>query len=322
MDSIAAPVNDIQFPTITVCQDENKPPDNWALLEMLFNSLSFECSDSSYYGLPTCDSTTNIRNDFKFLIEKTSTAINELMKEVEFSDKSLSSTLGNVRELVEKVAVSLTNGEVDLEDFGNLLNMYFGIRTKLEPILKNVINDTEEDYLVFYNYYATEAPPINCTSSQCQDNLNSAWTIVQTLSEVTSVQEHLSFGSFLSGFLPQLYDEFCEDCFPKDSFSFVTNNSPPNCALTKEDNFLHHMFASISKNFGFDEAISLYDIPAIMSTTKKMTYGIVKKSQSFSYTWCQRNMSVDNSDICYMAWKRYSEIPKPNGTFYQNTDKS
>ena len=317
MDSIAAPVKDIQFPTITVCRDENKPPDNWALIELIFNNLAFECEDSTYYGLPSCNDTTNIRNDIKFLIETVSRMIRGLMNQPEFQDNTFNVWSSDTVKLVEKVAVSLTNGDIKLRDFTNLPNRYFGVKTAMEPILRAIVNETEVDYWLFYNYYATEAPPINCSSSQCQDNLKSAWTTVQTLSEVTSVQQNLPFGSFICGFLPHLYDTFCEDCFPKESFfSFAANQSPPNCALMQEDQFFHGKFSSISKYFGFDKAISLYDVPAIMSTTNTMSYGMVKRSQSFSYTWCQKNMSVDSSDVCYMAWKHYSEMPMPNGTFH------
>ena len=81
MDSIAAPVIDIQFPTITVCQDENKPPDNWAPLELLLNNLAFECNENDIYPhLPSCNKTTKIREDFKFLIELVSRSIKAMMQ--------------------------------------------------------------------------------------------------------------------------------------------------------------------------------------------------------------------------------------------------
>ena len=37
MDSIAAPINDIQFPTVTVCQNGHRQPDRWAYLETVLN---------------------------------------------------------------------------------------------------------------------------------------------------------------------------------------------------------------------------------------------------------------------------------------------
>ena len=317
MDSIAAPVKDIQFPTITVCQDENKPPDNWALIELIFNNLAFECEVSTYYGLPSCNDTTKIRNDFKFFIEEVSSMIRGLMTHPEFQDYSLSVWSSDVGKLVEKVALSLTNGELNIADFSKLANEYFGVKSDLEPILRAIVNETEDDYWSFYSYYATQEPPINCTSKHCQEYLDSAWSIVQTLSEVTSIQPNLPMGSFVARFIPHLFKEFCEECEPKLSFDIPTystsDTSQANCTIEMEEKLLHVIFASLSNHLGFDNLISLYDIPPILSTTKEMSYGGVKKSQSFSYTWCQNNIAVEDSEVCYLAWKHYSEMPKPNG---------
>lgn len=38
LDTIVAPIEDIQFPTVTVCPDETTDPDNWALIETILNN--------------------------------------------------------------------------------------------------------------------------------------------------------------------------------------------------------------------------------------------------------------------------------------------
>ena len=48
LDSIAEPISTIQFPTVTICQDEYKPPDNWAFLETVLNNVAIECNDDEY----------------------------------------------------------------------------------------------------------------------------------------------------------------------------------------------------------------------------------------------------------------------------------
>ena len=76
MDSIAAPIEDIQFPTVTVCQDEFKEPDNWAAIEAILNNVAFTCMGSwdddglTSWGkeMPPCEATEKVRNDFQFLI--------------------------------------------------------------------------------------------------------------------------------------------------------------------------------------------------------------------------------------------------------------
>ena len=68
LDSIAAPIENIQFPTVTVCNDKwNEVHDNWNFLESLLDFLDFQYSyPSTGYDLSTSEA---LRNDFKFLIE-------------------------------------------------------------------------------------------------------------------------------------------------------------------------------------------------------------------------------------------------------------
>ena len=72
LDSIATPVEFVQFPTITVCNDKfNEVHDNWAAIENLFNFVDYSCytvADSIKYGR-YCNVTEQLRNDFKFFFE-------------------------------------------------------------------------------------------------------------------------------------------------------------------------------------------------------------------------------------------------------------
>ena len=74
MDSIAAPIKDLQFPTLTACTSQNKSPDNWSTLEIILNFLAFTCSDSGVTSTTTnltyCNDTEIIRNDFKHMIDQ------------------------------------------------------------------------------------------------------------------------------------------------------------------------------------------------------------------------------------------------------------
>ena len=38
LESIANPIQDVQFPTVTVCSNEKNVPDNWSFLEKLLNA--------------------------------------------------------------------------------------------------------------------------------------------------------------------------------------------------------------------------------------------------------------------------------------------
>ena len=41
LESIATPIQDVQFPTVTACPHENTKPDNWSFLEKILNALNF-----------------------------------------------------------------------------------------------------------------------------------------------------------------------------------------------------------------------------------------------------------------------------------------
>ena len=72
LDSIATPIDDVQFPTVTVCNDKgNEVHDNWAFIESLLNFLHFYCDTPSaqiYMG-EYCNGTNLLRHDFKYLFE-------------------------------------------------------------------------------------------------------------------------------------------------------------------------------------------------------------------------------------------------------------
>ena len=82
LDSIAAPINDIQFPTITVCNDKlHEIQDNWSFLESILNFLEFDL---------------NVEKDFQFLF----TSIKDVDQTFEMnSTYKLGSLLRNFVEL-------------------------------------------------------------------------------------------------------------------------------------------------------------------------------------------------------------------------------
>ena len=69
IDSIATPIDLIQFPTVTVCSHKDQP-NNWAFLENLLNNLLFSCNNLHTKGLDIklCEDTDSLRRDFHFFI--------------------------------------------------------------------------------------------------------------------------------------------------------------------------------------------------------------------------------------------------------------
>ena len=59
LDSIATPIQEVQFPTVTVCPHEESPPDNWSFLEKFLNALAFTGEDAI---------TENLRSDIEDIL--------------------------------------------------------------------------------------------------------------------------------------------------------------------------------------------------------------------------------------------------------------
>ena len=58
LDSIAAPIENLQFPTVTICRREYKAPDNWALIEIILDNVDIKNPD--------------VRKDFDYVFSKVS----------------------------------------------------------------------------------------------------------------------------------------------------------------------------------------------------------------------------------------------------------
>ncbi len=76
LGSVQAPVSDIQFPTITLCEQPDGPVQNWVYPEKALNAIGFECYPPpdwyAEYGVepnyPTCNGTAQLfREDFKWI---------------------------------------------------------------------------------------------------------------------------------------------------------------------------------------------------------------------------------------------------------------
>ena len=66
LDTIAAPIDNVQFPTVTACSDyKRNPPNNWAIIENTLNLVHFDCRKTD----KDCESINSVHEDFEFLIK-------------------------------------------------------------------------------------------------------------------------------------------------------------------------------------------------------------------------------------------------------------
>ena len=72
LDSIAAPINDIQFPTITVCNDKlHEIQDNWSFLETILNFFDYDLNMEKdfqflFRSIKDVDKTFEMNSTYKF----------------------------------------------------------------------------------------------------------------------------------------------------------------------------------------------------------------------------------------------------------------
>ena len=72
LDSIAAPINDIQFPTITVCNDKlHEVQDNWSFLETILNFFDYDLNMEKdfqflFRSIKDVDKTFEMNSTYKF----------------------------------------------------------------------------------------------------------------------------------------------------------------------------------------------------------------------------------------------------------------
>ena len=159
------------MPTVTVCQDQTKLPDNWALIETILNPLAFQCSNDSKgsapgawhiykeeegrRNVPSCKTVMNIQEDFIAVTKKATQRIKELVKDPRLQDLSIYSDSYSYKsnlDLLDDLAIALTKGELKSEDLDSLPERYFGHSNEVLPIFKALIGTDEDYYFPLFGY--------------------------------------------------------------------------------------------------------------------------------------------------------------------------
>ncbi len=65
LESIDAPLKEIQFPTVTICQEEKSPVDPWSLPEKLLNMVESTCDPDLPSKAMTCPSAIKLNREFR-----------------------------------------------------------------------------------------------------------------------------------------------------------------------------------------------------------------------------------------------------------------
>ena len=304
LDSIAAPIDGIQFPTVTVCADDNdKPSDNWAFLENILNVLMFSC----HQNYNDCNETEHLRKDFSFLMENIVNIYDDIGFVTEYdamnmhlipngtfhkylspSDKSdMDPLLWQVKEWTSNKTISYYQlRDLAIDNYSKWLSF--------SDIYKILSNESNANKLSFVQHFT------NCSSyDECRNVF-----LVKVMYELTSMKQ--GFGHLVRNFahldssnsfsmtkkVNEALDEFWGD---------------ENCLfkLTPNEKKLHQYFTELARFIGFNESevISLYDLPAIFnSAISNLERWPPLMPQSFFYTKCRHHdETVEQQTLSYMT---------------------
>ena len=264
LETINAPIEDIQFPTVTVC--DQKPADNWGPIEKFLNPLAFECYNPISNSCK--ESTKEIRKDFKFLIASIVEGYLELINGIDYKTLMEASRFKdeidhyNQSGIIDIVAEILRQGKKEdlivesIKQFATGNNVVPGPGMLPSSIITiKVIED-------FFGANYTTDTFLNCSSEVCQEYQKDA---VRILIMMSLTREGIPFGSFITQFIHLKNYKSFGSC-RHDLCGYGDINIKCNI-LNEDEKILHEYFTILSKSFGFNdtELLSLYDLPGMLA---------------------------------------------------------
>lgn len=277
LDSIDSPLYDIQFPTITVCHEQEYQMDNWAIPEMVLNFLDFEkcqydqCSrvfDTKNISLALIDHVANIiegitsKHDIKL---NYSPIVTEQLKKLE---AAINANLTNYSRLREILAKNI--GATLLADFLRDSN------------LTNIGNVACQ----------------NCT--EISKGLHKFLLIAEAMFRV-KIKD--GFGTFLRTMSPLL-----GLTFDSESMAIGKNRNEELCnKMTRFEQRFHEMMAKISEGFGLRN-VSVYDLPNFYKILPSQFENPELRRTYPMYTICNRSLAENKfMPSCPQYWKKFFE---------------
>jgi hypothetical protein len=286
LDSIAAPIDLVQFPTVTVCSEKNTPPDNWSYLEKVLNFLSFDChdeKDSNYKRLSdvTCNDTQKLRDDYNSLI----TIMTESMKKLYLQNKNIdiwtySENTPTVDNYVQVSSDLLTKGDLRLNDIS------IGTRDNFAKHLRwTIMFDNIGDYTVLGNI----AGIYFCKEPKCNNKAYVSNMFVVMASVMMDTGPAMPFGTFLATFANMTRSKSAD----WSSFDYVSKTSglimDKICnRMSRSEKNVHEFFTQLGQAVGFkpDESLSLFEVPSMVASLDKKTFDLPFTRSSFFYSQC------------------------------------
>ena len=329
MDSIAAPITNLQFPTVTLCSDEYEMPNSWAFPEMVINFTSHACDNGNYPK--DCETLKRLRNDFNFLWEPilddfkgvffqnrmdiintsllnwdwtSGTALDEDYNYYDYyqyyQDKdNLKCDGGNVCQ--DFLAEMMTNKTLSVKLFNDLAQTSLGMNTAMINLVEKAIG---------MELPKREKDGLYCKSIECQGKLK-ILNVYLSLLYLSKTGKTPRFGTLLKYFTGmENKDNFIS--FFKATNDFFSEDFKCNSkyiGLKKGEIMLHEYLKRISKLVGFsdEELVSIYDLPGMLTSVQNDRKGKFGP-QNYVYSRCQNDINFKATNLyeCYGEWDMYA----------------
>ena len=316
LDSIAAPIENIQYPTVTVCRREYKAPDIWAMLEIVLNTIDINNQD--------------VRKDFDYLFFKVAESFKSWLISTKSSHlkETILKPTANLDYESKQIAHLVANGTLSYNDLKKIMKASVGA-TFYPHIIKlmdefgfNILeydyetNDNQNGFL-WDNYNEDDLSSKTdsrfgddiCNSSYCQKILNGGFNIEATVIAMDNMMGVKPYGLYFGSFLATLLPSLDLMSFKLDDLNSLHNT---RCLKLKDvENQFHAIFSDLSKSLGFNEseAISIFDIPSMMAFVKysDLLYE-TKYNQAFFHSRCKIHANSyfrEDTRSCLALWTAY-----------------
>ena len=330
VEDFEAPLNNVEFPAITVGHEPSYQTDNWALPEIIFNFFEFTCSMKS----DDCKKSEALRADFKPFLDDIYNIITEMIDEINVDEKSLQQNEEFPMDHVEIVLQAILNNETTLEDLEDTLKDSIGKYSYTHSAYKDFVE-------VFLNNDNDEPK----TTIECKNNcvlLKSNVTKFMLKVLALDLPPKYGFGTLLRSFASDIGTTFGE---------FYSNKKGKNveqCLFNQKENILHSLMVSLNKNLT-DTKVTLFDVPSLFKVRQDediqeipahnipihslcsyslAAFGNITTCSGYTITFGHTNFSCFGGDengalLPFCDWLWYDILEKSNETlpdthpFYQ-----
>ena len=322
--TITSPIDELQFPTVTVCSEDQ--PSNWAFLENVLNFLAFECDSEE-----ECDETQALRKDFKYLIKSFVNVFGDYLYHVDYNDtmgliiskEQMLYKIKEYQETMHAVLIKTENKSLTKYELTSLISEYFLKDNYGFKQLGDLLNNPKSfsnggDGFVGYSEGLMEYICIT-SKTECYENVAVLKLFYQLV-----VRSKAKFGTFLKNYVH--LEKFTslnskmktDEVFKK--YEAYSNLDICKLLMIKEKE-LHNLFKRMAVGIGFNasEAVSLYDLPAMLSSSILETSFPLAISEVFLFSLCEDHQSrvndpndggltkqkFDKGESCIEKWYQY-----------------